>query len=87
MNTAQEILNQKDVFLAIQQKRAEKRAEVEQLQKAMYAAFNTAVAPVPRATSRVDGIMRFARNAFGIWQGISIGIKVVRGFRKAFSKR
>lgn len=87
MTTAQEILNRQDVFLAIQQKRIEKKAELEQIQKSLTEAFNSAVAPLPRATNRVEYAMQLARNAFSIWQGISIGLKIVRGFRKAFSRR
>ena len=87
MTTAQEILNQPDVFSAIQQKRIEKQAEIEQMQKSMAEAFNNAFAPLPRATNRVEYAMQLARNAFNIWQGISIGVKIVRGFRKAFSKQ
>ena len=87
MTTAQEILNQPDVFLAIQQKRIEKQAEIEQMQKSMAEAFNNAFAPLPRATNRVEYAMQLARNAFNIWQGISMGLKIVRGFRKAFSKQ
>lgn len=86
MTTAQEILSQQDVFLAIQQKRTAKQAELKQIQQKLAQSLNVAISPLPRATNRLDFAMQIARNAFNIWQGISLGMKVVRGFRHAFRK-
>lgn len=87
MTTAQDILNQRDVLKAIQQHRASKQTEIDRLHKKMGAAFYNALAPLPRATNKVDYAMQLARNAFNIWQGITIGMKVVRGFRSAFGRK
>lgn len=86
MNTAQEILNQPDVFLAIQQKKAAKKTELEEVRQKLAQAVNTAVAPMPRATNKMELALQIARNAFNIWQGVSLGMKVIRGFRSAFKK-
>lgn len=86
MNTAQEILNQPDVFLAIQQKKAAKKTELEEVRQKLAQAVNTAVAPMPRATNKMELALQMARNAFNIWQGVSLGMKVIRGFRSAFKK-
>ena len=86
MTTAQEILNQQDVFLAIKQKKSEKQAELLQIQQTLSKALTDAIAPLPRATNKMDFAMQIAKNAFNIWQGISLGIKIVRGFRSAFKK-
>lgn len=86
MNTAQEILNQPDVFLAIQQKKAAKKTELEEVRQKLVQAVNTAVAPMPRATNKMELALQMARNAFNIWQGVSLGMKVIRGFRSAFKK-
>lgn len=86
MTTAQEILNQQDVFLAIKQKKSEKQAELLQIQQTLSKALTDAISPLPRATNKMDFAMQIARNAFNIWQGISLGIKIVRGFRSAFKK-
>lgn len=86
MTTAQEILNQQDVFLAIKQKKSEKQAELQQIQQTLSKALTDAISPLPRATNKMDFAMQIARNAFNIWQGISLGIKIVRGFRSAFKK-
>lgn len=86
MTTAQEILNQQDVFLAIKQKKSEKQAELSQIQQTLSKALTDAISPLPRATNKMDFAMQIARNAFNIWQGISLGIKIVRGFRSAFKK-
>ena len=86
MTTAQEILNQQDVFLAIKQKKSEKQAELLQIQQTLSKALTDAISPLPRATNKMDFAMQIAKNAFNIWQGISLGIKIVRGFRSAFKK-
>lgn len=86
MTTAQEILNQQDVFLAIKQKKSEKQAELSQIQQTLSKALTDAISPLPRATNKMDFAMQIAKNAFNIWQGISLGIKIVRGFRSAFKK-
>lgn len=86
MTTAQEILNQQDVFLAIKQKKSEKQAELLQIQQTLSKALTNAISPLPRATNKMDFAMQIAKNAFNIWQGISLGIKIVRGFRSAFKK-
>jgi hypothetical protein len=86
MNTAQEILSQQDVFLAIQQKRAAKKQEVAEVQQKISLAINSAIAPLPRATNRVEHVLQIARNAFSIWQGVSMGMKIIKGFRSAFKK-
>ena len=86
MTTAQEILNQQDVFLAIKQKKSEKQAELLHIQQTLSKALTDAISPLPRATNKMDFAMQIAKNAFNIWQGISLGIKIVRGFRSAFKK-
>lgn len=86
MTTAQEILNQQDVFLAIKQKKSEKQAELQQIQQTLSKALTNAISPLPRATNKMDFAMQIAKNAFNIWQGISLGIKIARGFRSAFKK-
>ena len=86
MTTAQEILNQQDVFLAIKQKKSEKQAELQQIQQTLSKALTNAISPLPRATNKMEFAMQIAKNAFNIWQGISLGIKIVRGFRSAFKK-
>lgn len=87
MTIAQEILSQQDVFLALQQRRAAKQAEVNALREKLGNSINNALAPQPRATNRMEFAMQVARNAFNIWQGISLGLKIVRGFKSAFAKR
>ena len=86
MTTAQEILNQQDVLLAIQQKKAEKKVELEQIQQKLSVSMTKAIAPLPRATNKLEFAMQIARIAFNIWQGVSLGLNLIRGFRSAFRK-
>ncbi len=80
----QDILNHKDVLLAISNKRTKNQVELDKLQKKLITAFRVAVAPAPRPTNTMDIALNAARNVFQIWQGVSFGLKVVRGFRSAF---
>lgn len=80
----QDLLNHKDILLAIRAKRANNRAELDRLQNKLVTAFKIAVAPAPKPTNTMDVALHTARNIFQIWQGISFGLKVVRGFRSAF---
>ncbi len=82
-----DILNHKDVLLAITRMRAKNQAEIDQLQTKMVEAFKTAVAPPSRPTNAVGFALGAVRNIFQIWQGVSFGLRVVRGFRSAFKKR
>lgn len=86
MTLAQEILSQPDVFLAIRQKRAAKKAELNLIQQNLAKVIEGAISPMPRATNRIEYAMQIARNVFNIWQGINMGLKIVRGFRSAFRK-
>lgn len=81
----QDILNHKDILLAINNKRAKNQVELNRLQKKLVKAFRAAVAPAPRPTNTMDFALNTARNVFQIWQGVSFGLKVVRGFRSAFN--
>lgn len=87
MTTAQQILSQPDVFLAIRQHHAAKQAEVDQLRRKLAQGINAAIAPQPRPTNRMDLAIRVARNTYNIWQGITLGMKIVRGFKSAFGKK
>lgn len=80
----QDILNHKDVLLAISRRRAKNQVELDRLQKQLATAFRVAFAPPPRPTNTMDIAINTARNIFQIWQGVSFGLKVVRGFRSAF---
>lgn len=86
MTTAQEILSQHDVFLAIKQKRAEKQVAIREIEQSLSKIATHVISPLPRANNKMDYAMQIARNAFSIWQGISLGLKIVKGFRSAFKK-
>lgn len=86
MTTAQEILTEQDILLAIQKKRATTKEEAIQIQNKIVSSFNNAFTPPPRATNRVDFAINLAKNAFSIWQGINMGLKIVKGFKAAFKR-
>jgi|GEM_PF-1801979 len=83
----QDILNHKDILLAIRSKRIKNQAELDRLQKRLMQKFRAAVAPAPRPTNTMDIALNAAHNIFQIWQGVSFGLKVVRGFRSAFKTK
>ena len=86
MTTAQEILSQPDVLLAIQKKRVLVKNEAAEIQNKLTSSLTNAFTPAPRAKNRVDFALNMARNAFNIWQGVTMGIKIVRGFQSAFKR-
>ncbi len=83
----QDILNHKDVLKAIACRRVKNQVKIALLQDKMAVAFKIAVAPPSRPTNTVDMAFSVARNVFKIWQGVSLGLRVVRGFRSAFRSR
>lgn len=83
----QDILNHKDILLAIRTQRTKNQVELDRLQKKLVKTFKAAVAPAPRPTNTMDVALHTARNIFQIWQGVSFGLKVVRGFRSAFKTK
>lgn len=87
MTDAQELLAQRDVLQAIRTARLKKQITVQVLQDQLVEVYHNAVAPVPEAKSCLERYMRIARSVFGIWQGVTLGIKVASGFRSAFRRK
>lgn len=81
MTTVQEILNSRNILLAIQIKKAQKKIEKEAIRQKIVLATQKAIAPPAEPTSRMDMAINIARNAFSVWQGISLGMKVVRSIQ------
>ena len=84
--TTQEILNSRDILLALQIQKAQKKAEKEAVRQKIVIAMQEVITPSSKPTSHMEMAMNLARNAFSVWQGISIGMKVVRSFQTIFRK-
>lgn len=87
MTDAQELLAQKDVLQAIRTAHLKKQIAAQVLQDQLVEVYHKAVAPVPEAKTRLERYVGIARSIFGIWQGVSLGIKVARGFHAAFRRK
>ncbi|MBR5466785.1 MAG: hypothetical protein IKU79_05220 [Bacteroidaceae bacterium] len=85
--TTQEILNSRDILLALQIQKAQKKAEKEAVRQKIVIAMQEVITPSSKPTSNMEMAMNLARNAFSVWQGISIGMKVVRSIQTIFRKR
>jgi hypothetical protein len=85
--TTQEILNSRDILLALQIQKAQKKAEKEAVRQKIVIAMQEIITPSSKPTSNMEMAMNLARNAFSLWQGISIGMKVVRSIQTIFRKR
>ena len=85
--TTQEILNSRDILLALQIQKAQKKAEKEAVRQKIVIAMQEVITPSSKPTSNMEMAMNLARNAFSLWQGISIGMKVVRSIQTIFRKR
>ena len=79
-----EILSAPDSLEALRRCRMAKRAEVEAI---LVDKVHKAFAPLPKANNRMELVMNTAMSAFNIFQGIRIGIRIVRGFKSVFSGR
>ena len=86
MTDAQELLAQRDVLQAIRTAHLKKQIAVQVLQDKLVEVYHNAVSPVPEAKSRLERYVGIARSVFGIWQGVTLGIKVARGFHSAFHR-
>ena len=87
MTDAQELLVQKDVLQAIRTAHLKKQIAVQVLQDQLVDVYHNAVSPVPEAKNRLERYVGIARSVFGIWQGVTLGIKVARGFHSAFRRK
>jgi hypothetical protein len=85
--TTQEILNSRDILLSLQIQKAQKKAEKEAVRQKIVIAMQEVITPSSKPTSNMEMAMNLARNAFSVWQGISIGMKVVRSIQTIFRKR
>ena len=85
--TTQEILNSRDILLALQIQKAQKKAEKEAVRQKIVIAMQEVITPSSKPTNNMEMAMNLARNAFSVWQGISIGMKVVRSIQTIFRKR
>lgn len=83
---ADSLLLQRDILLAIQQRRKQKGTEVAKTRDLIKTTFNQIVNPIPRAATRAQRVSHLVSNAMAVWQGISLGIKIVRGVRHTFRK-
>ncbi len=87
MTDVQELLTQKDVLKAIRTAHEKNRIATQLLQDEIVKVYNNAVAPIPEAKTKWERYIGIARSAFGIWQGISLGLKIAGGFNSAFRRK
>lgn len=82
-----EILSAPDSLEALRRCRMAKKAEVDKCEAILVDKVHKAFAPLPKANNRMELVMNTAMSAFNIFQGIRIGIRIVRGFKSVFSGR
>lgn len=87
MTDAQELLTQKDVLQAIRTAHLKKQITIQVMQDELAEVCHNAFTPVSGAKSRLERYMGIARSAYGIWQGVSLGMRIARGFRSAFGRK
>lgn len=87
MTDAQDLLTRKDVLQAIRAAHVKRQIATQVLQDKIVEAWHNAIAPVPETKNRWERYVGIARSAFGIWQGVSLGLRIARGFNSAFRRR
>lgn len=81
------ILQQKDVFEALCQRRRQAYEQVQQTHAVLLDRVHAMTQPAKRATTRMEKVSAIVGNGMAIWQGIRIGMSVIRGIRYAFGRK
>ena len=66
--------------------KAKVKSDAAESQENLTKSFNAAIAPLPKAKSKIETISQFISRGTMIFEGIMFGIKMTRGLRKAFKK-
>ena len=80
-----EILAAPDSLEALSRCRRAKRAEVGECETVLVERARRAFAPLPKANNRMELAMNPAKGAFNVFQGVWLGVRIVRGVKSAFS--
>ena len=62
------------------------RAEAEKSQQELSDSFNAAIAPLPKAKNRMETFANMVSRGTMIFEGVMFGLKMMRGFRRAFRR-
>jgi hypothetical protein len=62
------------------------KSEAAKSQKDLTESFNAAIAPLPKAKSKIETISQLISRGTMIFEGVMFGIRMTRGLRKAFRK-
>lgn len=66
--------------------KAKVKSDAAESQENLTKSFNAAIAPLPKAKSKIETISQLISRGTMIFEGIMFGIKMTRGLRKAFRK-
>ena len=78
-----EILAAPDALEALSRCRRAKRAEVGECETVLVERARRAFAPLPKANNRMELAMNAAKGAFNVFQGVWLGVRIVRGVKSA----
>ena len=80
-----EILAAPDALEALSRCRRAKKAEVGRCETMLVERAQRAFAPLPKANNRMELAVNAAKGAFNVFQGVWLGVRIVRGVKSAFS--
>lgn len=76
-----------DALADIRKRKAEIKCQINESAKLMKEDFNSLFAPAPKPASRFGNILGMVDNGVAIFDGLLLGMKVVRSIRRIFGKR
>lgn len=76
-----------DALADIRRRKAEIKCQMDESAKQMKEQFNSLFAPAPKPASRFGNILGMVDNGVAIFDGLLLGMKVVRSMQRLFGKR
>lgn len=84
---SKEMLGEEATLETISERHSTQKKKAQETGKKVSDNIHSIMEPSIKPKSRMDMAFSIARNAFNIWQGVSLGLKLVHGFRSAFRRR
>ena len=81
-----QLLDEETTIENIAQRHTQQKKKTEETGEKISRSIHTIMEPAPKPKNNLDMAIHIARNVFNIWQGVSLGMKIVRGFRSAFRR-
>ncbi|MBP3566498.1 MAG: hypothetical protein IKA86_01695 [Paraprevotella sp.] len=76
-----------DALTEIRLRKANIRSQINESHQQIKATFDSLFKPAPKPTTRTGRLIGLFDQGFAIFEGVSIGLKIIRSLRHLFGKR